>query len=260
LEVVRTSHVFGKAAGQGLLSVKDVASFLGVSPCTVYRLVEKREVPSIKGYGLGIRFKKEDIDAWLEERKSRPCPKFDVTGLTMSPGITMKRSCGRTGGTCEMAKANSKSRYNFGFGAIYQRKRKSGSVRWYLDYWDASGKRVQRVADHASSKEEAYEALKSAVLAEHQRGLGITAVVQKIRFSEFSQMYLTNYAKLNKRSWRDDQYRLDAKMVPYFGKLELQEITPLEIEKYRARRLDEGVTRSTWAHSRFKISPRLMPV
>ncbi|TFH57902.1 MAG: hypothetical protein E4G90_11260, partial [Gemmatimonadales bacterium] len=152
---------------------------------------------------------------------------------------------GGDNGGSEMAKAKSKSRFNVGFGAIYQRKRKNGSVRWYLDYWDAAGKRVQRVADHASSKEEALLELKSAVLDVHYRECGIAGALQKVTFSEFSQMYLDNYAKANKRSWKDDFYRLEANMKPFFGSHQLQDISPLMIEKYRAQRLEEGVTRST---------------
>ena len=43
-----------------------------------------------------------------------------------------------------MAKANSRTRLNFGYGAIYQRKTKDGRVRWYLDFKDATGKDVKK--------------------------------------------------------------------------------------------------------------------
>ena len=114
-----------------------------------------------------------------------------------------------------MARAKSKSRFNDGYGAGYQRKRKNGSVRWYLDYRDSSGKRIQRVAPHATSMEEARLALRRAVLDVLQRDCGLPAPAQKVGFSEFSRMYLDNYAKANKRSWRDDDYRLEAKMKPF---------------------------------------------
>ena len=50
---------------------------------------------------------------------------------------------------------------------------------------------------------------------------------------------------LNKKSWRDDQYRIEANMKPFFGSARLKEIDPLLIEKYRAVRLKNGVTKST---------------
>lgn len=60
-----------------------------------------------------------------------------------------------------MAKAKSQSRLNIGIGAVYPRKFKSG-IRWFLDYQDKNGKRIQRVIKHAqneSLKRVAVEAL-----------------------------------------------------------------------------------------------------
>ena len=65
------------------------------------------------------------------------------------------------------------------------------------------------------------------------------------KFKDLADMYLENYAKSNKRSWQDDKYRIDAHMNPFFGSYELQKVTPLLIEKYRAERLKAGVSRST---------------
>jgi len=144
-----------------------------------------------------------------------------------------------------MAKAKSKARFNFGFGAIYKRKTKKGTVRWYLDYRDAEGKRVQKLAVHASSEGDAFQALKNSVLNEHHRTLGLPQPRQDVKFSEFSRTYLDDYAKQNKKSWRDDQYRLDANMIPFFRSSSLHEISPHKIEQYKAHRLSSGVTRST---------------
>jgi excisionase family DNA binding protein len=232
---------------QGLLTVKELSSYLEVSTCTVYRLVECDAIPFIRRQGLGIRFRKEDIDEWLEKSTSKPVPDLDTLGLvlTLPPKRPINGSHGKKGGIGEMAKAKSKTRHNFGFGAIYQRKTKKGNIRWYLDYREAGGKRVQRLAVHASSKEEAFLALKNAVLNEHYRECGVQCLPQRLKFSELSRMYLDDYAKQNKRSWRDDQYRLEANMNPYFGNYGLQEITPHMVEQYRARRLKSGVTPST---------------
>jgi integrase len=68
---------------------------------------------------------------------------------------------------------------------------------------------------------------------------------EKIKFKEFAELYIENYAKVNKKSWRGDLYRIEANMIPFFGTLELQEIDPLLIEKYRAERLKADVTKST---------------
>jgi len=52
----------------GLLTVDDVAELLKVSRTTVYRLVERRHVPFYRLRG-GLRFRPEDIDAYLKSRR-----------------------------------------------------------------------------------------------------------------------------------------------------------------------------------------------
>jgi excisionase family DNA binding protein len=228
----------------GLLAVKEAASYLGVSPFSIYRWVEQGKIPNIKLQGRGIRFKQSDLDAWLDKGRTSPLPFPGLAGLTMPPGRTMKKSHGETGGTCEMAKAKTKSRYYFGYGAIYQRKTKQGIVRWYLDYRDTTGKRVQKAVRNAQTPEEATQALQSAVSKSMDRGLGIQRKPDRIGFTEFSKMYLESYAKVNKRSWMTDVSYVKG-MNPRFGSLYLDEITPFHIESYKASRLKQGVTKST---------------
>ncbi len=230
-----------------LLSVKELSTYLGVSSSAIYRLTKSEGIPHLKGRGFGLRFKQEEIDKWLQGHSIKPLIPDNKVGAFLKASLTSNSQGDRnaSGGTGEMAKAKSLTRLNLGIGAVYPRKTQSGIIRWYLDYRDAKGKRVLRVAAHATSREEAVLELKAAVLLEHERACGISGSPKRIKFSEFSLMYVDNYAKVNKRSWRDDKYHLDASMVPYFGKLELQEITPLEIEKYRAVRLEEGVSKST---------------
>jgi len=231
---------------RGLLTVKEAASYLGVHPCTVRRLEKKGDLPSIRGRGLGIRFSKEEIDSWLEKRRTRPLPRLDlaVRALTLPPVCLIKGSHGKTGGTCEMAKAKSKTRLNFGYGAIYQRKKADGSSRWYLDYRDAGGKRIQRVAKGASSPEEAELALRQAVLAEAGPTPGSAKTLGRIKFTEFSRIFLNDYSMSVKRSWRSDKSRLKA-LDSFFKDTYLDEITPLSITKVIAWRIKSGNDEST---------------
>ena len=143
-----------------------------------------------------------------------------------------------------MAKAKTKTRYNFTYGAIYQRKTKQGIVRWYVDYLDEGGKRIQRVVKHAQTSEEAALALQAAVSRSMGRELGIKRKPERISFPEFSKMYLENYAKINKRSWMTDVSYVKG-MNRQFGSLCLDEITPLHIEGYKAARLKQGLAKST---------------
>lgn len=219
----------------GLLSVKEVASYLGVSPCTIYRLEKNGGIPTIRGRGLGIRFKKEEIDSWLEKRKCKALPDLDLAGLTMPPGSTMKNSHGQTGGTCEMPRGKFKSRRNFGFGAVYVRKSSSGNPRYYLDYFD-NGKRIQRVSRRAASFEDAYAELRQAVFKEPEK--------KRISFGAFADEYLEDYAKPTKKSWKADKIRL-GKLKKHFKETDLRLITPMEIERFRSSLLVKGQQKST---------------
>jgi excisionase family DNA binding protein len=50
------------------MTVRDVAIFLNVDEKTVYRLAQRGELPGFKVAGTW-RFKREDIDQWVEEQK-----------------------------------------------------------------------------------------------------------------------------------------------------------------------------------------------
>jgi excisionase family DNA binding protein len=50
------------------MTVRQVVGYLNVDEKTVYRLVSRGELPGFKVAGTW-RFKKHDIDRWIEERK-----------------------------------------------------------------------------------------------------------------------------------------------------------------------------------------------
>ena len=54
-----------------LLGVKELAQYLGVSVQWVYERVQLKEIPYIK-VGKHLRFRKSDIDRWLEDLKVPP--------------------------------------------------------------------------------------------------------------------------------------------------------------------------------------------
>lgn len=56
-----------------LMSVKEAAAYIRVSPHTVYAKVSKREIPYVK-VGRSVRFDKGALDAWLEEHTVMPIP------------------------------------------------------------------------------------------------------------------------------------------------------------------------------------------
>jgi len=227
----------------GLWDAKTTAEYLGVTVYTVYRYAEKKALPHIKKK-FGLRFRRKDLDSWLEKDRCKGILGYYSNQISMTePPIF---PINNMGGACELNKFKSKrTRYNFGYGAIYQRKTKKEKIRWYLDYRDSDGNRIQKVAPLAITKEEAYLALQEEVRRDFDKEYRIKRERQSIKFKDLADMYLENYAKSNKRSWQDDRYRIEAHMKSFFGEIELQKFTPLLIEKYRAERLKTGVTKST---------------
>lgn len=52
------------------MTVRDVAVYLNVDEKTVYRLAQRGDLPGFKVAGTW-RFKREDIDTWIEQRKAQ---------------------------------------------------------------------------------------------------------------------------------------------------------------------------------------------
>ncbi len=55
------------------MTVREVASYLNVDEKTIYRLAKRGDLPGFKVAGTW-RFKKGDIDAWIERQKIAVMP------------------------------------------------------------------------------------------------------------------------------------------------------------------------------------------
>lgn len=53
-----------------LLSITEVSRYLNIPKSTIYKLAEKRELPSCK-IGKQLRFRKSSIDKWLTEKENK---------------------------------------------------------------------------------------------------------------------------------------------------------------------------------------------
>jgi|Deesub1362B_J571_1020462.scaffolds.fasta_scaffold02189_11 excisionase family DNA binding protein len=207
-----------------LLTVKEVAKALKISPHTVYKLTRKRKIPFLKIDGIGIRFNPEKIKEFLSSQ--------ELPLDTCSPPQYISQYEKKEG-----ALGNRKST----IGTVYPRATKDGRIRWYMDFY-YQGKRIRKVCKYALTKEQALEALRMEIVNLHKKQLGLEER-KRITFKEFSKLYMENYSKPNKKSWRGDYYTL-RHFVKNFGSYYLDEITPLEIEEFRAKRLKK-VKKST---------------
>jgi len=56
---------------KGFLNIKEVSEYLGIKKPSLYSRVEKKEIPHYR-VGRLVRFKKSEIDPWMEKFKSEP--------------------------------------------------------------------------------------------------------------------------------------------------------------------------------------------
>lgn len=56
---------------EGLMNINDLSGYLQIPICSIYGMVERKEIPYIK-IGRLIRFKMSEIESWLESKKVNP--------------------------------------------------------------------------------------------------------------------------------------------------------------------------------------------
>lgn len=103
---------------------------------------------------------------------------------------------------------------------------------WYIDYYFQGRRKREKVGP---SKKLAQEVLnKRKIQIAENRFLDIKKD-KKIKFKDFSEIYLEDYAKPNKRSWKRDLFSLKL-LNAYFGDRYLYEITTSMVERYKSKR------------------------
>ncbi len=93
---------------------------------------------------------------------------------------------------------------------------------------------------YAQEREEALLVLQSEIRNSFDVANGVSRIKTKVKFSELADQYLEDYAKVNNLAWKRVQSCLK-QLNGFFGKHYLQSITPLLIEKYKQKRLSEGI-------------------
>ncbi len=224
---------------QPLLKISEVSSFLHVHPITVYKWARKGKIPYLKINGL-IRFDKSEIGEWKDKKKIKyfefaEClPKFDLSLEKYDIMLLKGRS----------AMSKKLKRWNYGIGTIYIRKTKGGKERWCIDYQDENGERVRKVVKHAQSREEALLELQSDIRENFEKKHSLNQKKSKTKLNEFAVQYLENYVKVNNLAWKRVESCLK-NLCEFMGDCYLQDIYPLVIEKYKLKRLNEGIKPTT---------------
>jgi len=219
-------------SSQCLLTVKQLSEQLGYSDCTIYRMVAKQELPCIRLNGRDVRFKQPDIDEWLRKKEAKPFLDPQATSaLNVDLALDNYNKLYLKGGTT----MKSKGRWTYPFGSVYVRPSRSGKERWYIYYRAESRQYVREAVKGATSRADALKVLQQKVTEIFRDSNGMKKPKARVTFSELAATYLANTTHL--KDWRTNKYRLDLNLIPFFGKLYLDDITPRHIEEYRSMRL-----------------------
>ena len=115
-----------------------------------------------------------------------------------------------------------------------------GDEYWY--HFCYQGKHVQgRTRTTNKRQARGIEAIHRAELVQ-----GKLAPPQKVGpvFSKFAEDYLA-YSKANKLSYVVEVYYVNGTLIPFFGKMRLDKITPFEVERFKQQRLEDGLKKSS---------------
>ncbi len=221
---------------ESLLTLKEVAELLKGSTSTIRRFVHNLGLPCHR-IGGRLLFDKTEVLDWLKTKKienqiTKRLTKFSPLYIEEEKGD--KSELARKKPAC----------FNYGFGRIYQRVYKSGRHSWTISYYDEDGKRIQKAAPQAQTKEEAAAVLHKKVAEVFDRREGIEHRRKAIGFRAFAEIFLEDYMITVRRNFRPDVYRLHM-LCDYFKDMDLRNFSPLVIERFRASRLKAGNTKST---------------
>ena len=112
---------------------------------------------------------------------------------------------------------------------------------WFMDFW-YRGKRYRRKI--SPDKRQAELALKKVKVSIAENKFFDVKKQQRILFKEMTKEYIERYSRLNKRSTGRDDTSLKH-LIPYFKNKYIFEVSPQSIEDYKAKRLNDGMAKST---------------
>lgn len=223
-----------------LLTVNDVAAILKVHPNTVYKKAKNGEIPSVKTASSRVRFIEKDIEEWLEKRSlsSRFSPLLEES-LRADLSLEKYDKLFLKGGVKMSPKGKT---WNYPFGSLILRLTHAGKEKWHI-YYRVDGRRVRKAVKGALSRADALKVLQVEVTDSFRAKNGFKRERKRIWFSDFAGMFLEKYSKVHKKNWRSDVSIVN-KLNPHFGKKLLDEVTAIDIDNFKAARLEEGRTKS----------------
>jgi integrase len=112
---------------------------------------------------------------------------------------------------------------------------------WWFHFW-YEGRHIQRGAGTTNRRKARDEEAKYR--ADLLRGKASGVPKNSPTFAEFADPYLA-YSKANKLSYGVEFYYVNRTLVPFFGKRPLDRINPFELERFKQKRLKDGLKKSS---------------
>ena len=112
---------------------------------------------------------------------------------------------------------------------------------WWFHFWH-EGRHIQRRTGTRNKGKARDEEVKHR--ADLVRGKVSGAPKDIPTFAKFADPYLS-YSKANKLSYGVEFYYVNRTLIPFFGNLRLDRINPFELERFKQRRLKDGLKKSS---------------
>jgi len=183
---------------QPLLTVKELSEITHLHCSSIYRLIKSHEIPFLKRKGLGIRFKKDEIENWLDQGSSKTSPLLEqVSNIDLSLEAYDKLFL-IGGGATVTPKGKT---WNYPFGSVYLRQSKSGRERWYI-YYRVEGKRVRESVKLAQTRADALKVLTSKVadVFRGKHGFKKPEKSEEVFFEDFGKEFLKLYSRVHRKA------------------------------------------------------------
>jgi excisionase family DNA binding protein len=222
-----------------LLDSKEASVYLRCSKSTLYRIIKRGEISFIR-HRRRILFKEQDLETYVS--KGRIVARLNFKRAVNNNLTKNLKSNEFISEVSELASKSNKSKTRpYGYGNVYQRKT---GRSWTMDFYDETGRRIQKSIPDAQNKEQAILALQLEVGKTFDKAHGIEHKEEKIGFRDFAEIYHQDYMQTVRRNFKPDVYRLQI-LCGYFKNVDLRTITGLDIERFRASRIKKGNNRST---------------
>ncbi len=142
------------------------------------------------------------------------------------------------------------------------RKASNGYGTYYLRYKDANNKschqKIGRTQDMTLAEaKEAVKTLKAEIALGADPRAEEKARLAVITYDTFFDEYYLPYAKNRKRSWDRDEELYRLRIRPAFGQRRLNDVTRLQIQRFHAKLMNEGLAPAT-ANHHIKLIRRML--